>query len=175
MKNQPAVQAFESTQLTPLQDDATPRTQYSGFMPPEGTVAIDAEPVRTRLEGETLINPLSEFDKAAHFANGKLMYETYCAVCHGVKGDGNGPVAPVFAVGGKGGVWPLVPIIRAFPDGHLYTTIRIGGPAAMPSYHRISSQDRWDIVNYIRHLDAKAQAEAQVQAQVQAHVQGGQP
>lgn len=102
MKNQPAVQAFESTVLTPLQGNATPRAQYSGFMPPDGAVAIDAEPIRTRLEGETLLNPLSEFEKAAHFANGKLMYETYCAVCHGVKGDGNGPVAPVFAVGGKG-------------------------------------------------------------------------
>jgi hypothetical protein len=25
----------------------------------------------------------------------------------------------------------------------------------MPSYQRIASQDRWDIVNYVRYLDSK--------------------
>jgi len=36
-------------------------------------------------------------------------------------------------------------------EGHIYTTIRYGR-RRMPSYWRIPSQDRWDIVNYIRYL-----------------------
>jgi len=37
-------------------------------------------------------------------------------------------------------------------DGHIYTTIRYGR-RRMPSYQRIPSLDRWDIVNFIRYLN----------------------
>ena len=40
---------------------------------------------------------------------------------------------------------------EARSDGHVYTTIRYGR-RRMPGYTRISSNDRWDIVNYVRYL-----------------------
>jgi mono/diheme cytochrome c family protein len=153
MKKQPAIQAFESTEVNQYQNDATVRSHYSGFMPPIGAVAIGQEAAITRLEGETLVNPIPEAERAAVFETGKLQFETFCATCHGKTGIGDGPVAPVFvgvmALTGQTGV------AKYFTDGHIYTTIRNGG-ARMPSYKRIPAEDRWAIVTYIRYLDAQS-------------------
>ena len=43
-------------------------------------------------------------------------------------------------------------IARIRPDGHIYNTIRYGR-RRMPSYRRIPSQDRWDIVNYVKYMN----------------------
>ena len=43
-------------------------------------------------------------------------------------------------------------IARIRSDGHIYTTIRYGR-RRMPGYNRIQSDDRWDIVNYLRYLE----------------------
>jgi hypothetical protein len=49
------------------------------------------------------------------------------------------------------GVLPIA-VAAARSDGHVYTTIRYGR-RRMPSYGRIPSADRWDLVNYIRYLN----------------------
>ena len=42
--------------------------------------------------------------------------------------------------------------IKGQRDGYMYATIRSGG-IIMPSYgHALSVAERWDIVNYLRHL-----------------------
>jgi hypothetical protein len=56
-----------------------------------------------------------------------------------------GPLKGPFA-----GVLPLA-VVAARSDGHIYTTIRYGR-RRMPSYGRIPSPDRWDIVNYVRYM-----------------------
>ena len=68
-----------------------------------------------------------------------------------------GPLKGPFA-----GVLPLA-VVAARSDGHIYTTIRYGR-RRMPSYGRIPSADRWDIVNYVRYL---------VQAEGDRPVSGG--
>jgi hypothetical protein len=42
-------------------------------------------------------------------------------------------------------------VVAARSDGHVYTTIRYGR-RRMPSYGRIASNDRWDLVNYLRYM-----------------------
>jgi hypothetical protein len=41
-------------------------------------------------------------------------------------------------------------------DGYIYGMIR-NGRGLMPSYNRIPEMDRWDVVNYIRALQGKAE------------------
>lgn len=141
MKRQPAVQAFESTGLADPQ----------GLTPPEGAVPIDGgeAPVSNVIDSasDALANPAQADLRSLQ--NGQLQYETYCLVCHGQTGLADGPVAKVFL-----GVLPLVGVVKARSDGHIYTTIRYGR-RRMPSYGRISADDRWDIVNYVRYLDEK--------------------
>jgi mono/diheme cytochrome c family protein len=142
MKRQPAVQAFESVGFA---------GRVEGLSPPEGSVPVDGgeAPVSNVVDAESdvLQNPVPSDLRSLE--NGRLLYETNCAVCHGKTGLADGPVAPVFA-----GVLPLVGVVKARSDGHIYTTIRYGR-RRMPAYGRIPADDRWDVVNYVRYLDQK--------------------
>lgn len=142
MKQQPAVQAFEEN---PYLD------QPQGLTPPEGVVPIDGGeppiPLDDEAAADTLANPVAADLRS--LANGKEQYEIFCAPCHGQTGLADGPVARQFL-----GVLPLVGVVRARSDGHIYTTIRYGR-RRMPGYGRIPPRDRWDIVNYVRYLDEK--------------------
>jgi mono/diheme cytochrome c family protein len=82
---------------------------------------------------------------------GQKQYNTYCSVCHGRTGDGQG----IIMTGGYG----YVPApsyheqrLREVTDGYLYSTIA-NGIRTMPSYaHQVKVEDRWAIVAYIRAL-----------------------
>jgi hypothetical protein len=63
-----------------------------------------------------------------------------------ITGEIRGPIGGVLAVNGPAS------IARVRSDGHISTTIRYGR-RRMPGYQRIESDDRWDIVNYIRYLN----------------------
>jgi mono/diheme cytochrome c family protein len=151
MKKQRTLQAFESIDL----EDPyalVPAEQPDRFAPPEGSVPVNAGPARVAADREAdadgIVNPVPASDLRS-LSNGKVQYETFCATCHGATGMANGPVSKVYP-----GVLPLVGIARARSDGHIFTTIR-QGRRRMPSYSRIPERDRWDIVNYVRYLDAK--------------------
>ena len=146
MKWQKAVQAFEAVEFN---------GQIEGFLPPEGTVPIDGgeAPVTdlvTPTVTDHLVNPRTA--SLASLQNGKVQYERYCSTCHGSTGMGDGPVSAAGSIKGPfQGVYPIA-VANAYSDGHVYTTIRYGR-VKMPGYKRIPSQDRWDIVNYIRYLN----------------------
>lgn len=80
---------------------------------------------------------------------GEKYYNRYCYVCHGMEGQGDGPVI-------KRGFYPLnltTPGVVARTDGYIYAYIRYGGKVMMPSYREsITSEQAWDIVNYVRKL-----------------------
>ncbi len=85
---------------------------------------------------------------AESLASGKTLFQIYCTACHGPYGRGDGPVV------GRG--IPSSDLhaarIKRQKDGYIYATIRSGG-IIMPSYgHALSIKERWDIVNYLRHL-----------------------
>ena len=75
-------------------------------------------------------------------------------MCHGEQGKGDGRM-----VGKVVSSSDLhTERIRNQKDGYLYATIRSGG-LVMPAYqHALSTAERWDVVNYVRHLQ---QQEAQ--------------
>ena len=86
--------------------------------------------------------------------NGQELFRIYCVMCHGEQGKGDGQMV--------GKVMPSSNLhaerIRNQKDGYLYATIRSGG-LVMPAYqHALSTTERWDLVNYVRHLQ---QQEAQ--------------
>jgi mono/diheme cytochrome c family protein len=144
MKWQPAVQPYEALELDGRDE---------GFTPPEGAIPVGGgeAPVSNVIDAaaDVLVNPTDTTDFRS-LQNGQVQYERFCSTCHGATGLADGPVAPVFQ-----GVLPLVGVVKARSDGHIYVTIR-HGRRRMPAYgYRIPAQDRWDIVNYVRFLDAK--------------------
>lgn len=162
MKWQRAVQAYE-LQGRPGEADRA----LGNFMPPEGTVPVGM-PVKaselTLAEGAKLVNPNPP--SLASLANGRAQFDVYCAVCHGMTGLGDGPVAgPPYGKGPFVAVMPVAgPVGKAlmsgFSDGHIYSVI-VQGVRRMPNYKRIPPSDRWDIVNYVRYLNGQVPGSTQ--------------
>lgn len=152
MKRQKAVQAYESVSFD---------GRVEPFLPPEGTVPVGgAVPAAIDPMDDAQANALENPRpmSLASLENGRIQYERFCATCHGAQGMGDGPVSMTGDLNGPfGGVLMLNgpgSIARVRSDGHLYTTIRYGR-RRMPSYQRIASKDRWDIVNYLRYLNGQ--------------------
>lgn len=119
--------------------------------PVEGTVPRGFTPYPYAADeieraGKELVNPLKR--TRAVLARGQLKYNTYCIVCHGPTGLGNGFVVPKF---------PAPPSlqsdkIRNYPDGKIYHVIT-RGQNLMKSYaNQVYPEDRWAIIHYIRAL-----------------------
>jgi len=150
MKRQKAVQAFEEVQYTGKPDQLSPP---EGTLPIGSTIPPEMDPNDNAAQ-DALQNPQPM--SLASLDNGRTQFNRYCSTCHGEKGLGDGPVSMMSKQRGPfGGVLAIggpASIAKIRSDGHLYSTIRYGR-RRMPSYHRIPSQDRWDIVNYIRYLN----------------------
>jgi len=84
---------------------------------------------------------------------GKQLYDINCAVCHGLQGNGDGPVI-------KKGFYPVnlkTQRAKDFKDGYIFAYIRYGGKVMMPSYREnISKEQAWQVVNYVRHLQSQS-------------------
>lgn len=95
-----------------------------------------------------LVNPLPR--SAAALARGGKIYTTYCTVCHGAAGGGDGAVAGKFM-----GIVPALntDAAKARSDGYLYAIIR-HGRGVMPAYgDKIRDRtERWQVVHYVRSL-----------------------
>lgn len=121
----------------------------SMLVPPEGSVAIGFYPyqIKTPEEaGRKLKNPLPFTEKV--LARGQNRYETYCAVCHGTMGLGDGPVVPPYPIPKS----LQTEQARNFKDGHIFHVIT-KGQAVMPAYaSQIPVKDRWAIIHYVRVL-----------------------
>ena len=120
-------------------------------LPPDGAVPLGAEQHTVLTAADTLTNPLAGETGGDALERGAILYSTYCTVCHGVTGAGDGPVV------GENRL-PALPTLdltseraRALTDGYIYGMIA-NGRGVMPSYRRIPADDRWYIVNYVRQL-----------------------
>jgi mono/diheme cytochrome c family protein len=131
MSNQVVVRPFE-----------LPRT------PPPGSVPITGrEDSLDLLTGVTnLANPVPR--SPASLERGQMLFDTYCIVCHGPAGHGDGTVVPKF-------VPPpdlTLDVSKQRSDGYIYAMIK-QGRGIMPKYgDKIRGVDRWNVVNYVRKL-----------------------
>ncbi len=141
--------------------------------PPDGTIARGHPALRSGdvllTDGTTLWEKLGDAERAAWdglkdpwsgepldaaaegalLARGAVVYESYCAVCHGPAGLGDGPVT-------KRGVPPPQSLqgesARAMSDGQMFRIIT-HGRANMASYaSQVGREDRWKAIRFIRSL-----------------------
>ncbi len=125
-------------------------------LPAEGSVArgyipfdIDGTTEGYELAKATLKSPLDSTQ--VDLARGKELYDIYCGICHGNKGDGQGNLVkrekilgiPSYADAG-----------RAITEGSIYHTIYYG-KNAMGSYaNQLKEEERWQVVSYVLKLKA---------------------
>jgi mono/diheme cytochrome c family protein len=87
---------------------------------------------------------------------GQERYTIYCQPCHSPLGDGDGPVVR------RGFPHPPSyhqPRLRIAPDKHYYDVITHGYGVMVPYADRVTPEDRWAIVAYIRALQLSQHAQ----------------
>lgn len=137
---------IKSRVVSPYQRADVPRTTVPGTVPITGGEPTDsAFTSGNPTLADRLVNPTNP---EATLAKGDTLFHTYCAVCHGVAGGGDGTVGPKM-----GAPSLLTDKARAYSDGYLYSMIRYGR-GVMPRYGDkvYKHEDRWAIVNYLRTL-----------------------
>lgn len=142
----PAIKAQEEGSMRPPVKGTVPRD----FQPYPAAYVADPE-----LAGRELKNPLRATQKTLE--RGKVMFETYCLVCHGPAGEGDGTIVPKF---------PRPPTlqsekVRGWSDGRIYHVVS-AGQNLMPSYaSQVAPADRWAIIHYIRALQRSKKPSAE--------------
>lgn len=135
------------------------KPQRTYIDPPEGSVSRQAILYpKTAEEAETVLtSPYAGTNQTAsipshHLEEGKRLFETFCAVCHGHDAKGHGPVADKLPPPDL-----TMDVYKQRADGYFFYRITFGGLALMPSYgHAISPDERWKIVGYLRTLQSKS-------------------
>ncbi len=128
--------------------------------PPGGTLAFEA-PV-----GQPLVNTGAADGRWADsipvqvdltlLEAGRARFETFCAPCHGVLGDGESVVARKMALRKPPSLHE--DRIRAYEPGRIFQTVH-EGYGLMPSYAvQISVQDTWAVVAYVQALQLSQNA-----------------
>ena len=141
MRESPAFDPYEAPRMPPAR--SVPVESPGGEWEPE----VENTDAAIREWGATLTNPLSMEEDVLRTGAGQ--YQTYCAVCHGVSGEGDGPIVGQGKLPFATNLMLETTVERS--DGYLYGIIRLGR-GLMPSYQRIPPRERWAVVNYIRHL-----------------------
>jgi mono/diheme cytochrome c family protein len=105
--------------------------------------------------GATVSNDGEASFTAISLQRGRERYDIYCSPCHGLKGDGDGYVSR------RG--FPRPPSyhneqLRSAPDLHFYQVITNGYGTMYPYADRLSPDDRWAVVAYVRALQLSQHA-----------------
>jgi mono/diheme cytochrome c family protein len=125
-------------------------------IPAEGSIArgfvpfdIENSTAGYELAKVTLKSPLKA--ENIDLETGKELYNIYCGICHGTKGDGQGNLVKREKILG---IPSYDDVGRAITEGSIYHTIYYG-KNAMGSYaNQINEEERWQVIAYVLTLKA---------------------
>ncbi len=145
-KRQPSIWTWEQ-----VKDSTTPSRGNPQMSVPTGGMAVAGYQVSygafpaTIDSMASIPNPTAATDSS--LANGRKYFQINCAVCHGDRAMGDGPVTKY----GMPSINLTTDMTKGRTDGYIFGMIR-NGRGLMPPYNRIEEMDRWDVVNYLRAL-----------------------
>ena len=104
-------------------------------------------------QSATVKNPVDSLSVADMAEAGRL-FNINCAICHGEKAAGNGPISTSGKIGGIANL--TLPAYVSMADGTMFHSITYG-KNLMGSYaSQVDRKQRWMIIKYIRTLQPKA-------------------
>jgi len=136
-----------------MADGPVAKAQRSFLNPPDGSVTINAilYPETYEQAEQELRNPFGEGAQVGKdvVEKGQVIYDTFCAVCHGLDGKGKPLMGSAYPV-------PVPDMTReelvGKKDGFYFLRISKGGQM-MPAYaYAISPHERWQLITYLRTL-----------------------
>ncbi|HAK57017.1 MAG: c-type cytochrome [Vicinamibacterales bacterium] len=114
------------------------------------TAAQDQEPWEVPEEERAVENPIAADDDV--LAEGQRLYERNCRMCHGETGLGDGPATAR--------IKPAPPDMSTaeahdrMTDGEIFYKITVGKRPMREFESRLSEDERWSVVHYVRTLRA---------------------
>lgn len=151
---------MESPAIKPQEYDEASPNKIGMREPVKGTrpVGFVVEPLDDLAIAEKeLKNPFAGDMSKDVLMTGQKYYQTNCTICHGSKAEGG--------VESKSSVAELMALkpptligekIVGWSDAHIYFVIAKGQGLMGPYNHHIPQKYRWQVVNYIRHLQKEA-------------------
>jgi mono/diheme cytochrome c family protein len=139
------------------QPSIKPQETWDGklFPFPQHSVPVTGIPtkVANRDEAKELVNPIEP--TAESLKTGERLFKIICSACHGLSGKADSPISP------KIGAIDLTTdyVQKDLTEGWIWGTITFGS-AIMPAYgvpgegggsNDLSPEERWHVVNYVRH------------------------
>jgi mono/diheme cytochrome c family protein len=89
-------------------------------------------------------------------SKGQAIYKKNCQMCHGEKGMGDGPAGQ--RLNPKPANFTDKPAMDKMTDGDLFQAIT-KGQNPMPAFeHKLSENDRWHVINFVRTFAGNAAA-----------------
>lgn len=113
--------------------------------PPEGAISV---------QGQSLVldhlpdNPIPPDEVSLQ--RGAILYRIHCALCHGLTGTGDGPLAPYYGEQAPSDL--TAPGVISQFDGALYRTLTRGFNRMPSMAENLTPRERWDVINYLRTL-----------------------
>jgi len=151
MMESPAIKSQEYDEESP---------NHSGMrVPPDGTQPRGFEPYAFPTDFEAskgLKNPFEKSFSEETLKTGIKYYTIHCQVCHGAKGEGGEKMS----VAEKMALKPPALIsekVKGWSDGQIYHVITMGQGVMGPYASHIPQKYRWQVVQYIRHLEGRGQ------------------
>jgi mono/diheme cytochrome c family protein len=157
---------------SPAYDSFRPNPNFANGQtlqaPPRGTIArgqvvwhSTAAPEDAIRAGQELVAGVNLQDPAT-IERGAEVYRVFCRMCHGPQGMGDGPVA-------RRGYPPPPPLPAGksveMRDGQLFHILTYGQGSMAPYASQISPPDRWNVIAYVRKLQADARPAAAAPAE----------
>lgn len=128
-------------------------------VPPDHTVPVGFTPYKYKgdVDGasKNLQNPYAGNMSPEVLLVGQKYFETNCMVCHGQKAQGN-PDSNVVQNMALKPPSLCSDKVKGWPDGHIYHIITEGQGVMGPYASHIPQAYRWQVVNYVRHLQQEA-------------------
>ncbi len=144
-------ETYEGVEENPLFPQGT-----EALVPADGTVSRNWLPYEydNTIEGKELArlqpSPLDSLNQEANLAKGKELYDIYCAICHGTKGEGQGTLVKREKILG---VPSYADAARNITVGSTYHTMYYG-LNSMGSYaSQFSTEEEiWQVAEYVMKL-----------------------
>ncbi len=90
-------------------------------------------------------------------AEGKHLFTSQCAMCHGETGDGKGDLAVSMQLALKD--WRNPETLKKWTDGELFYVLEKGKNHMPGQEGRMRENQKWHLINFIRSLAAKGKEE----------------
>jgi mono/diheme cytochrome c family protein len=169
MHHSVAVETYDKTLNKTIFKDG-----LSALTPPKGTIPYaqgaiynksEYKPYRHTFstEGEAAakadVNPIEKNE--ANLAEGKRLYEIYCAPCHGATGEANGTVTTAnnraFPMGA--GFSYFTDANMALTDGQMFYITQYGRNLMQSYATQLNVKERWQVIAYVKQMQANYKAE----------------